>query len=94
VRLDSNSSYHSQFSGLVERINATLENIISKLAASFPRSWETNLPSALWSVRTSVNVGPHRAAFGRSPIGPLQIMRDAWIGKRELPLDLAKQQRE
>jgi transposase InsO family protein len=41
-----NSSYHPQSSGLVERTNATLKNIISKLAASFPRSWETILPFA------------------------------------------------
>jgi transposase InsO family protein len=89
-----NSSYHPQSSGLVERTSATLKNIISKLAASFPRSRKTILPFALWSLRTSVNetlgISPYRAAFGRSPIGPLQILRDAWIGKRELPLDLAK----
>jgi transposase InsO family protein len=93
-----NSSYHPQSSGLVERTNATLKNIISKLAASFPRSWETILPFALWSLRMSVNetlgISPYRAAFDRSPIGPLQILREAWIGKRELPLDLVKQPRE
>jgi transposase InsO family protein len=70
-----NSSYHPQSSGLVERTNATLKNIISKLAASFPRSWETILPFALWSLRTSVNetlgISPYRAVFDRSPIGPL-----------------------
>jgi transposase InsO family protein len=95
-----NSSYHPQSSGLVERTNATLKTIISKLAASFPRSWETILQFALWSLRTSVNetlsINPYRAAFGRSPnsIDPLQILREAWIGKRELPLDLVKQPRE
>ena len=93
-----NSSYHPQASGLVERTNATLKAIISKLATSFPRSWETILPFALWSLRTAVNetlgISPYRAAFGRSPIGPLQILRESWIGKRELPLDLAKQPRE
>ena len=89
-----NSSYHPQSSGLVERTNATLKTIISKLASSFPRSWESIVPFALWSLRTSVNetlgTSPYRAAFGRTPIGPLQILSDTWVGKRELPLDLAK----
>jgi len=93
-----NTSYHPQSSGLVERTNATLKTIISKLASSFPRSWETIVPFALWSLRTSVNetlgTSPYRAAFGRTPIGPLQILCDSWAGKRELPLDLAKHPRE
>jgi hypothetical protein len=93
-----NSSYHPQSSGFVERTNTTLKTIISKLAAAFPCSWETILPFALWSLRTSVNetlgISPCHAAFGRCPISPLQILREAWIGKRELPLDLAKLPRE
>jgi hypothetical protein len=93
-----NTSYHPQSSGLVERTNATLKTIISKLASSFPRSWETIVPFALWSLRTSVNetlgTSPYRAAFGRTPIGPLQILSDSWAGKRELPLDLARHPRE
>jgi hypothetical protein len=76
-----NSSYHPQSTGLVERTNASLKTIISKLATSFPRSWETILPFALWNLRTSVNetlgISPYRAAFGRSPIGPLQILCDS-----------------
>ena len=89
---------HPQSSGLVERTNASLKTIISKLATSFPRSWETIIPFALWSLRTSVNetlgISPYRAAFGRTPIGPLQILSDSWTGKRELPLNLAKYPRE
>ena len=42
-----NSSYHPQSTGLVERTNATLKTIISKLATSFPRSWESIMPFAL-----------------------------------------------
>jgi hypothetical protein len=56
------------------------------------------MPFALWSIRTAVNetlgISPYRAAFGRTPIGPLQILRDSWTGKRELPLDLARHPRE
>jgi hypothetical protein len=46
-----NSSYRPQSTGLVARTNASLKTIISKLATSFPHSWETILPFALWSLR-------------------------------------------
>jgi hypothetical protein len=92
------SSYHPQSTGLVGRTNVSLKTIISKLATSFPHSWETILPFALWSLRTYVNetlgISPYRAAFGRSPVGPLQILCDSWTGQRDLPLDLAKHPRE
>jgi hypothetical protein len=57
-----------------------------------------DLTFVLWSLRTSVNetlgISPYRAAFGRSPVGPLQIFCDSWSGQRDLPLDLGKHPRE
>ena len=41
-----------------------------------------------------LSISPYRAAFGRIPISPLQILSDSWTGKRELPLNLAKYPRE
>jgi len=41
-----------------------------------------------------LGTSPYRAAFGRTPNGPLQILCDSWAGKRELPLNLAKHSRE
>jgi hypothetical protein len=86
--------YNPRAAGLVERSNATVKQIISKLAADHPTSWHKLLPFALWSSRTSVNetlgISPYQAVFGKVAIGPLQLLCDDWIGKRSLPLDLAK----
>jgi hypothetical protein len=86
--------YNPRAAGLVERSNATVKQIISKLAADHPTSWHKLLPFALWSLRTSVNetlgISPYQAVFGKVAIGPLQLLCDDWIGKRSLPLDLAK----
>jgi hypothetical protein len=45
-------------------------------------------------LRTSVNetlgISPYQAVFGRAATGPLQLLCDDWIGKRPLPLDIAK----
>jgi hypothetical protein len=45
-------------------------------------------------VNETLGISPYRAAFGRSPIGPLQILRESWTGKQELPLNLAQHPRE
>lgn len=86
--------YNPRAAGLVERSNATLKQVISKLAKDMPSSWHKVLPFALWSMRTSVNetlgMSPHQAVFGRPAIGPLQLVCDDWTGKRPLPLDIAK----
>ena len=86
--------YNPRAAGIVERSNSTVKQIISKLAADHPMSWHKLLPFALWSLRTSVNetlgISPYQAVFGKIAIGPLQLVCDEWIGKRSLPLDLAK----
>jgi hypothetical protein len=86
--------YNPRAAGIVERSNATVKQIISKLVADYPSVWNKLLPFALWSLRTSVNetlgISPYQAVFGRAAIGPLQLLCDDWIGKRPLPLDIAK----
>ena len=77
--------YNPRGAGLVERSNGTLKQIISKLAAEVPSSWHKVLPFALWSMRTAVNetlgMSPYQAVFGRTAIGPLQLLCDDWTGK-------------
>jgi hypothetical protein len=86
--------YNPRAAGIVERSNASVKQIISKLAADHPSSWHKILPFALWCLRTSVNetlgIAPFQAVFGRVGIEPMQLLCDDWIGKRPLPLDIAK----
>ena len=86
--------YNPRAAGLVERSNATLKQIISKLIADSPSSWHKILPFALWSIRTAINetlgISPHQAVFGQPAIGPLQLVCDHWTGRKPLPLDLAQ----
>lgn len=86
--------YNPRGAGIVERSNSSVKQVISKLAADHPSSWHKILPFALWCLRTSVNetlgISPYQAVFGKVAIGPLQLICDDWIGKRPLPLDIAK----
>ena len=78
--------YNPRAAGIVERSNATVKQIISKLAADHPSSWHKILPFALWCLRTSVNetlgIAPFQAVFGRVGTEPMQLLCDDWIGKR------------
>jgi len=86
--------YNPRAAGIVERSSSTVKQIISKFAAEHPSSWQKILPFALWFLHTSVietlGISPFQAAFGRIGIEPLQLLCDDWIGKRPLPLGIAK----
>ena len=80
--------------GLVERTNQSLKRILSKIAEKHPRRWQEILPIALFALRTAVNettgVEPCLLTFGRRMRTPLQILKDNWIDRKPLPLDIAK----
>jgi hypothetical protein len=64
--------------GIVERNNATIKQIISKLVTDHPSAWNKLSRFAMCSLRTSVNetlgISPYQAVFGRLAIGPLQLL--------------------
>ena len=83
---------HPQGNGLAERMVGSVKSMISKLAADHPKQWHKYLGYALWALREVPNettgVPPWVLAFGHLPRGPLSILKETWIGERELPLDL------
>lgn len=83
---------HPQGNGLAERMVGSVKSMISKLAADHPQQWHKYLGFALWALREVPNettgVPPWVLAFGHLPRGPLSILKETWIGERELPLDL------
>jgi hypothetical protein len=50
-----NSSYHPQSSGLVERLNRTLEDRISKNNSKNQKDWDFYLPFLMMAYRSSVH---------------------------------------
>lgn len=69
---------------LVERSNATIKQIISKLIADLPSSWHKPLPFSLWSIRACViqtlRISPYQVVFSQIAIGSLQLLSDHWTG--------------
>ena len=50
-----NCAYHPSSTGLAERGVANVKQIISKLAADYPKSWHTYLPMTMWCLRKVPN---------------------------------------
>jgi len=52
----------------------------------------------MWALREVPNettgVAPYLLVYGRMPRGPLAILREAWMGDRELPVGFGKKAEE
>jgi len=85
---------HPEANGLVERCNSSIKTMIYKLAQDNPKGWHLLLPYVLWALRerpsSTLHVSPYMMVYGTIPRGPLSILKESWIGERELPLSLGK----
>lgn len=74
--------YHAMGNGLVEKYNGTLKQMLKKMCAEQPRSWDRYLPAVLFAYRetpqVSMGFSPFELLYGRTVRGPLSILRDIW----------------
>lgn len=73
-----NSPYHPQSSGLVERLNRTIEDMLSKFISKHQRDWDQYLPYLMMAYRSSVHetIGetPCFMMFGREVQLPVDLL--------------------
>jgi len=85
---------HPEANGLVERCNGSIKSMIYKLAQDDPRGWHKLLPYVLWGLRerpsATTHVSPYMLVYGTTPRGPLAILKESWMGERELPFSIGK----
>lgn len=83
---------NSRANGLAERYIGSLKEMIHKMAYDRKRSWHQYLDYILWALReipqAGTGVSPWMLAFGHVPRGPCAVLKDAWVGEEELPLNL------
>ena len=79
--------YHPQTDGLVERFNGTLKSMLRRFAREAPKSWDDLLPYLLFAYRevpqASTGFSPFELLYGRKVRGPLDVIRESWVGNTE-----------
>lgn len=69
---------HPQSDGMVERLNRTLEDVLSKFVSNHQRDWDQHIPLALMAYRSSVHestgFSPSMLMFGREIELPIDLL--------------------
>ena len=82
------SPYHPQTNGACERFNATLKSMLRALSDQFPESWDAAIPWVLFAYREvpveTLGCSPFELLFGRSVVGPLALVKQAWVSDADL----------
>ncbi|XP_064462156.1 uncharacterized protein LOC135372478 [Ornithodoros turicata] len=83
---------HPESSGAVERWNGTFKGMLRHVIQKHGRDWDRMVPCLLWAYREIPNettgVSPFEVLYGRTPNGPLSILRKTWIGEWTPPTSL------
>ena len=76
--------YHPQMDELVERFNQTLKQMLRKMIDEEGRDWDKLVPYILFAYRevpqSSTGFSPFEMVYGRDVRGPLDILKEGWIG--------------
>ena len=79
------SPYHLQTDGLVEKFNGTLKAMMRKFTSQNQKDWDDYLPYLLFAYREapqkSTEFSPVELLYGRQVRGPLDVLREVWMGK-------------
>ena len=97
IKKTRTTAYHFQSDGLVERMNKTLMEAISKYVSNNQRDWDMWLPLVLFGYRTSKHAStgetPHRLMFGRKAPLPIDVELQNPLPQPQPTTDFSKQLR-
>ncbi|MCO5576775.1 hypothetical protein L7F22_030595 [Adiantum nelumboides] len=77
VRRRFTTSYYPQCNGMNERFNGELIRMLTKMTQSNVKTWDLELPCALWAYRTTIKTGtgfsPFHLVFGKEALLPIEV---------------------
>ncbi|MCO5555446.1 hypothetical protein L7F22_008991 [Adiantum nelumboides] len=69
--------YYPQCNGMNERFNGELIRMLTKMPQSNVKTWDLELPCALWAYRTAIKTGtgfsPFHLVFGKEALLPIEV---------------------
>jgi len=88
-----NTTGHPEASGMVERFNQTCKNMLWKVTQDHKSQWNKYVPLLVWALREVPNAttgvyGYYMLVYGRTPRGPLAVLKESWAGERVTPPNL------
>ena len=79
--------YHPICNGLVERFNGILKKMLRRLSNEQPRQWHGFVNPLLFAHREApqeaTGFSPFELLYGRTVRGPVQILKELWIGETD-----------
>ncbi|GFV50073.1 retrovirus-related Pol polyprotein from transposon opus [Trichonephila clavipes] len=80
--------------GAVERWNRTLKDMLSKNVQEHGSDWDLHLPLLLFAYReiphSTTGMSPFQLVYGRLPSGPISLLKEVWVGERNIPTTLSR----
>ncbi|MCO5570045.1 hypothetical protein L7F22_023759 [Adiantum nelumboides] len=77
VRRRFTTPYYPQCNGMNERFNGELIRMLTKMTQSNVKTWDLELPCALWAYRTAIKTGtgfsPFHLIFGKEALLPIEV---------------------
>ena len=78
IKKTRSSPYFAQSAGLVERLNSTVEAMLTKLVSEHQRDWDQYLQLAMWAYRSaphaSTGYSPSMMMYGREMTMPVDLV--------------------
>jgi len=89
-----NTPGHPQASGLVERFNQTCKNMLYHVIKDHQRRWHKFVSLMVWALREVPNATTgtslYMLVYGRTPRGPLTVLKESRTGERDVCMNLSK----
>ena len=85
VKHSFSTIFHPEIQGTLERFHKIMKSMITGLVEIYSNNWDRCLPVVLWSYREcpveALSFSQFELLFGRSPSGPLSLLKDTWLSK-------------
>ncbi|KAK3746423.1 hypothetical protein QZH41_012761 [Actinostola sp. cb2023] len=79
--------YNPKCNGLTERINGVIKTMVKRMCQERPKDWDRYLPAVLFAYRevpqASTGFAPFELLYGRTVRGPMQALKELWVGSQE-----------